>query len=89
MKTVSIQCNGPQAIGAKITTHEGHEVHGVRRAEIVLDASGAANVAKLEIVGASLAVAAALAEFHIIDPVSGGLKRVRRIEFADGTVFEA
>ena len=86
---VNIESNG-RVIGTSVTTAEGNPILGIRKATITLDARGVdVPVATLEIVSASLRVRGALPTFLVTDTKTGELKEVKRIEFADGTVFEA
>jgi hypothetical protein len=83
MKTVRIVSSDGMASSTKITDVEsGAEIKGVARAVIEIAAAEPCT-AKLEIFGVQSDVRAD-AEFLIVNPTTGALKAVKRIEFADG-----
>jgi hypothetical protein len=84
---VRIVSEGPTGRGTKIIREDGSEIHGVRKAVITLDHKQV-SIADLEIVTATFR-GKAKPRFHVLDPLSGELKAVKRIEFEDGSEFKS
>jgi hypothetical protein len=83
---VNIVSDGATGVGAKITQEDGTEIKGVRSAVITLDIKKV-STADLELIGAGF-IGKAQPCFHIKHPITAELKKVSRIEFADGSVFD-
>jgi hypothetical protein len=75
----------PASNGTQVTTQDGTEIKGIRSATIKLEVNEPVT-ATFEVVSASF-VGQADACYQVSDPISGELKTVRRIEWADGSVF--
>jgi hypothetical protein len=83
MKTVRIVSPDGLAHSTQITNSEsGEEIPGVIRVDIEIVAAKECR-AKLEL-GLLQTDITATAEFRMVDPKTGELKVVKRIEFADG-----
>jgi hypothetical protein len=83
---VNIDSPGPTSKGTKITLPDGTELRGIRSAEIRL-AVNEINEVDLHLIAVSFAVQAEVCSFYVSHPVSGEFKKIRRIDFEDGTEF--
>jgi hypothetical protein len=71
--------------GTKTTTDSGAPIEGIRNIVVRISANKAITA---EIECFSSFKGDAVAEFYVTNPISGDLRKVKRIEFADGSVFE-
>ena len=85
MKMVSIASTG---IGTRFTTETGAPVHGVRSARIEIQPDKITK-ASLSVYLAQVEVSQAMPLFFLVDPVTGEEKQVLRVEFVDGSSFDA
>lgn len=72
--------------GTKVTTSDGHEIKGVAAIDVRIRPNEPIE-ATLGIWGAFLGEARAT--FKVLDPNTGELNAVKRIEFTDGTAWES
>jgi hypothetical protein len=88
MMGVRVKAAGPTGYGTTLTNAEtGDEINGVSRLAIYIVPDDIIRV-DAEIFSAELDVAGR-ATFRVTDPGTGEVKEVSRIEFADGTAWEA
>ena len=88
MMGVRVKAAGPTGYGTTLTNAEtGDEIKGVSRLAIYIVPDDIIRV-DAEIFSAELDVVGR-ATFHVTDPGTGEAKEVSRIEFADGTAWEA
>jgi hypothetical protein len=87
MAWINVKADGPSGNGTKITLANGEPIHGIRKAVISLEADKV-NKVELEILCERVEVCGD-AVFYGFHPYLGGVRKlIKRIEFADGTVFE-
>jgi hypothetical protein len=86
MRKINIKAEGPTGAGSEFTTESGEHIFGVKRAVVTIDPRELLS-ARLEIFCGFAGIAEP--QFMVVDPLSGKLKRVKRIEFHDGSSFES
>jgi hypothetical protein len=85
---INIKTHGLTGHKTEISTASGTRLDGATRSAVITLDPKKVNTAVLELYCESVEVDA-MAEFRVKDPVLGGdAKRVKRIEFADGTIFD-
>ena len=82
--SITGHCTG---LGTVIEATDGQPLHGVSRAVITIDPREIIR-AELEIACQSVEIHQAKASFWLAHPVTGDRREVKRIEFADGSVWE-
>jgi hypothetical protein len=86
MTGVRVRAPGPTGLGTTLTDADtGQEIKGVARLSINVEPDDFIRV-EAELLSASLDVMGE-AEFRVADPETGEIKRISRIEFEDGSVW--
>jgi hypothetical protein len=75
-------------MGTKVTNQDGAEIHGVKRVVVYIDAKEVTTTT-VELSAYCAIEATTEGVFVMLDPLSGLKKQIKRIEFADGSGFEA
>lgn len=83
---LKIDSPGPTGFGTWFTTDEGVPLRGIRAADITIRVD-APTTARIELVGVAVKAEQVVTAFYVPDPTTGVSKEVRRIEFADGSVW--
>ena len=72
----------------RVLTQDGAEIHGIASITLRIVPDDVYR-AEMEIYCGFDAIDGAVGTLHIADPLTGTMKEVSRIEFADGTSFDA